>query len=281
MSTTPDTAPETVPAAPTQSRGVRRRDLIAGAFGAVVGLSGGLAAGGVLTQRPRTWAGDRVLPDGAKVSYSQFADDLVAANLLYGVGVNKLTYLDIGAYDPINDNNTYHFYLDGCHGVLVEPNPAITERLKSVRPRDKVLVAGIGIDDTAEADYYMLDNPGLNTFDKEQAERIARETKHRIEKVIKMPLVNINRVIAEHLDGKAPDLISIDIEGLDYPVLKTLDFAKYRPKLICAETLITNTLRHNPKTTELLLAHNYEVRGMTYANTFYLDKNLLPADARM
>jgi FkbM family methyltransferase len=273
MSTT--ATPETSPNSPPSPGGLRRRDLFAGALGLVAGASGGLAAGGALGGKPRRWVGDKVIPDGAKVTYAQFADDLVAANLLYGVGVVELTYLDIGAYDPINDNNTYHFYLEGSRGVLVEPNPAITERLKSVRPRDTVLVAGIGVDDAPEADYYMLDNPGLNTFDKDQAERIARETKHKIQKVIKMPLMNINRVIAEHLGGKAPDLISIDIEGLDYAVLKTLDFNKYRPKLICAETLITNTMRHNPDTTKLLVEHGYEVRGMTYANTMYLDKKLI------
>src|SRR5205807_3794 len=86
----------------------------------------------------------------------------------------------------------------------------------------------------------------------------------------------LNRVIAEHFGGAAPDYLSIDIEGLDYAVLKTLDYAKYRPKVICVETLITATLRHNPKTPELLADNGYELRGMTYPNMFFVDKRLLP-----
>jgi hypothetical protein len=274
---TASTAPnQTNPPAPEAPQ-PRRRDLLVGTLGGIFGLTGGLAAGGVINKKPRMWAGDTVIPKGAKVSYAQFADDLVASHLFNAVGVEKPTYLDIGTYDPINDNNTYLFYLAGSRGVLVEPNKAISERLRSVRPGDTLLVAGIGVDETPEADYYMLDNPGLNTFDKEEAEKVARETRYKIQQVVKMPLLSINKVIAEHFGGKAPDLISIDIEGMDFDVLNTLDFKKYRPKLICAETLIVNSLKHNPKTTKLLTDNGYEVRGMTVANTFYLDKALLPA----
>lgn len=262
---------DTTPTAPPTG-GLRRRDLVVGALGALGGASACL-----LTRGPKVWAGDTVIPGDVKVSYAQFADDLVALNLLNAVKAGRVTYLDIGAFDPVRDSNTYLFYLEGCRGVLVEPNVALTERLRSVRPGDKVLVAGIGTDETTEADYYVLGNPGLNTFDKEQAERISRETSHKIQKVVKMPLLNINRVIAENFDGKAPDFISIDIEGLDYAVLKTLDFKRFRPKLVCAETLVTNTLQHNPETTKLMLDNGYEVRGMTVSNTFYLDKQLIRA----
>jgi hypothetical protein len=93
--------------------------------------------------------------------------------------------------------------------------------------------------------------------------------------VVKMPLLNINRVIAEHLGGVAPDLLSIDIEGLDLPILKTLDFDRYRPKVICAETLYTATFRHNPETAAFLTGKGYEVRGMTMANTMFVDRQLI------
>ena len=141
-----------------------------------------------------------------------------------------------------------------------------------------MLAVGIGIDEQVEADFYVMKGaPGLNTFDKEQAERIARDTSYKIEKVLKLPLVGINRVIAEHFADKPLDLLSIDIEGLEYAVLKTLDFKKYRPKIIVADTLVTATLRQNPNTTKLLTETGYEVRGMNLANTFYVDKKLLPA----
>ena len=111
-------------------------------------------------------------------------------------------------------NNTYLFYRKGCRGVLVEPNPAFCRKLTSVRPGDTVLNIGIGIIDQSEADYYVISGhlgEWLNTFSKEEAERVTSSpgSTNRIEKVLKMPLVNINRVIGEHFQG-APDFVSID-----------------------------------------------------------------------
>ncbi len=51
-----------------------------------------------------------------------------------------------------------------------------------------------------------------------------------------MPLVNINTLMQEQLGG-APNFLSIDTEGLDLGILKTMDFDRYRPDVICVETL--------------------------------------------
>jgi hypothetical protein len=120
-----------------------------------------------------------------------------------------------------------------------------------------------------------MSQPQQNTFDKAQAERLDRDGVCKIEKVVKMPLVNINRTIAEHLGGVTPDYLSIDVEGLEFAILKTLDLTRYRPKVICIDTLVTGTTRHNPASTEYMLANGYEVRGMSFANTLYVDSRLL------
>ena len=81
--------------------------------------------------------------------------------------------------------------------------------------------------------------------------------------------------MAEHFGGAAPDYVSIDAEGLEFAIAKTIDFARFRPKVICIETLIANTLEHNPEITKYMVEHGYEPRGMSYPNTLYLDRNLL------
>ena len=60
-------------------------------------------------------------------------------------------------------------------------------------------------------------------------------------------------------------------------MLKTLDFARFRPKLLCVETVITATFKHNPETLALLAEKGYELRGMTHANTLFVDKKALGA----
>jgi len=255
----------------------RRSFLLGGLAGAVIGGGAGTAAGRWLTPQPPgpTVEVEKKLPTGTKLSYAQFGEDLVASSLFYSIAMDRPTYVDIGAGEPVDSNNTYMFYLRGARGLLVEPNVDLTEMTGKERPEDKLLVAGIGVDATPEADYYVMSAPQLNTFDKEQAERLHRDTAHKIVRVVKMPLVDINKAIADHFGTKSPDLLSIDVEGLEFAILEKLDLKRFRPKVICVDTLVTGTLKHNPKSTEYLTAHGYEVRGRTYPNTLYMDKALL------
>lgn len=88
-----------------------------------------------------------------------------------------------------------------------------------------------------------------------------------------MPLIPINTVIAEHFSGKAPDFLSIDIESLDLPILRTLDFDRFRPRVICAETVVPMAGRMAPDITAFLTTRGYEPRAMTFANTLYVDRD--------
>jgi hypothetical protein len=136
-------------------------------------------------------------------------------------------------------------------------------------------MAGIGTDDVAEADYYVMTDPQLNTFDPDQIPRITERGVARVERVIKMPLLNINRVFEEQFAGKAPDLISIDVEGLDFAILKTLNFSRYRPKIICVETLITFKADHNPETAAFMASQGYRLMGLTFANSIFVEGRLV------
>jgi hypothetical protein len=158
--------------------------------------------------------------------------------------------------------------------VLVEPNIAMIPELRFRRPGDTVLNIGIGLSEQKEADYYCLTNEQLNTFDREEAERRAKSGM-MIERVLKMPLRPINQIIEEYFHGKAPDFISIDVEGLDVPIMKTLDFKRFRPKIICAETAPVGLSFVNSEMTQFLSDQDYLVRGLTLANTIYVDKRLL------
>jgi FkbM family methyltransferase len=245
-----------------------RRDFLAGAVG-------GLAAGGAAWfAAPAGWHEAR-LPFGTHLSYAQNGEDLVVDSLFKVLGVDRPTYVDVGAYEPLVCNNTYLFYRKGGRGVLVEPNVDLTPKLKAERPRDVVLTAGVGVDDTAELDYYVLSLPQMNTFDKARAEAIEADTggKVRVLRTVKMPLVNINAVIADHL-GAAPDYLSIDVEGLDLAILRTLDFARFRPAVVCAEH--SDDPSGRAELLALLDGHGYVVRGQTYPNTIFVDRKRLP-----
>jgi FkbM family methyltransferase len=243
----------------------------------LVGAAAGLIAGkGSEYAQPLEWT-LKGMPGGTRLSFAQCGEDLVVASLFDVLGIEAPTYLDIGAYEPILGSNTYLFYRRGGRGVLVEPNMDLIGRLEAARPRDTVLNVGVGITDEPSADYYRLNAPQLNTFDKGEAERVVRDAggKLRIAEVVKMPLVPVNRVIADHFGGAAPDLLSVDVEGLDLAILKTLDFGTYRPKVICAETPAAGGPVTSAETVRFLEGKGYALRGMTFPNTVFVDKKLL------
>ena len=178
--------------------------------------------------------------------------------------------------DPIEINNTYFFYRKGFHGVLVEPNVTMCERLRAIRPEDVTLAAGIGVTAVREADYYLMTEPPWNTFSKEEAEHQEKVTngKIRIENVIKMPLLSINDVMDKQFGG-APAFLSIDAEGWHLAILKSIDFQRFRPKVICIETLVSGTTHTIEETPAFMLSQGYVDRGGSFVNTIFVDGNLI------
>jgi FkbM family methyltransferase len=243
----------------------------------VVGTVGGMAIGAIGASVILYDARRKV----ARTSYAQQGEDLIVESIFGHLQIPIRTYLDIGAFDPTISSNTYLFYLKGCRGVLVEPNPALCGTLKRYRPRDTVLNVGIGPSKETAADYYLLGDANgnldqLNTFSKEEADRvIALGGGRRIRKIIKMPLVSINTVMEEHFQGAA-DFVSTDTEGLDLDILKSLDFDRFRPPVVCAEAGASSD---GIKIIELMRSKGYSVRGSTFVNTIFVDDRLLTASA--
>ncbi len=211
------------------------------------------------------------------ISFSQFGEDTIMLKMLERYNVEKITYLDIGANEPISSSNTYSFYLRGYRGVLVEPNSVLCRKLSDVRPNDVCLNYGISSDNQKEADYYMFGNGdhAMNTFSEEDARAIEKEG-FKIQEVVKMPLKNINDVIAENFSD-APTIISLDVEGLDEIILSSLNFHKYQPLLICVETVAYNRYGELKKKTsilDLLASKGYFVYADTHVNTIFCSERL-------
>jgi FkbM family methyltransferase len=248
------------------------RDGVSGSF-LVGGLGGAVVGGGAVG----VYAAKERLRRGGKWSYAQQGEDLVVESVLDAIGVKgPITYLDVGAFDPVLDSNTFAFYQAGGHGLLVEPNPAKIDRLRNVRPRDKTLNVGVGLSaEPTTGDYYVIGGPSaglLNTFSKEDAEDVQTKShgQHFIEKVLKLPLVNINTLMREQLAG-APNFLSIDTEGLDLGILKTMDFDRYRPDVICVETMEVGGDAVSVDILRLLESKRYSARGATFVNTIFVD----------
>jgi FkbM family methyltransferase len=257
-----------------------RRNFLRAQLGSGVAFFGGLAIGAPAgaaalhlqrNSRAQTWK--------PRHSYAQQGEDLILWHMIADVLKRApITYLDIGAHHPVVNSNTYLFYEKGHRGVLVEPNPALHSALASARPQDTLLRAGIGTGADSEADYYIISGDGqLNTFSKRVADEVGERSggRHSVERVLRVPLLNINGVMQKHF-GRAPHLLSIDTEGFELPILKSLDFSRFRPEVVCLDVLEFGTGRVRNPVVELMLEKDYVLRGATFVNAVFVDSRLIP-----
>lgn len=163
-------------------------------------------------------------------TYSQFGEDLILLNVFHKLGIEKGRYFDVGAHNPWNISNTALLYERGWRGVCVEANPNQIGGFELARPEDNILNVGVGCS-IGTMPFYMIDGySGRNSFDYTKlSDFIDKYRQFSIQEIREIPMVTIDSLFQSLY---VPDLLCIDIEGYDYPVLMSMDA---RPKVICVE----------------------------------------------
>jgi len=213
--------------------------------------------------------------DDGRTSYAQSGEDMIVDFIFRAIGVGQPTYLDVGAHHPTHLSNTHFFYSRGCHGVNVEPDPDLFQAFVTLRPDDINLNVGVGDGAQGCLPFHVMSTRTLNTFSATEAARYCESGLHRLERVVDVPVFSINTVIDEHFGGLAPDFVSIDVEGLDLEIVRSIDLKKYRPAVVCVETLTFSETRQEtkvPEIAEYLRAQDYMVYADTYINTIFVDR---------
>lgn len=208
-------------------------------------------------------------------SYAQSGEDILAHNVLCRhMKIAKPTYVDIGAHEPIRLSNTYLLYTLGCRGLLIEPDPDCVKKLKRQRRHDTILAAGISPDQAGQAEFYRLNQPTLNTFSLRDAEDACAQGPYRIIERMTVPVLPIAQAIDDHLPGR-PNFVSIDAEGLDISILKSYDFHRHAPELICIESAEFCENNIGPLRNEifdLLDQKGYFLYASTYLNGLFVHR---------
>lgn len=226
-----------------------------------------------------------VKPPEARTNFSQVGEDIILAWLFNEKKCFQISYLDIGANHPVDTNNTYRFYLNGSSGVLVEANPELIPMLKKERPKDVVLNVAVSPFGRSELSLYLFNSDdsgsqgkystgGANTTCKEEAEKRCKSGLYELKRTITVQTDSINNIIKKYF-SPYPDLLSIDIEGVDLDVLMSLDYEAFPIPAICVETCEYSESHIRPKDTriiEFLLSKGYFVYADTYVNTIFVHK---------
>jgi len=208
------------------------------------------------------------VPYGIK-SYTLCGEDIIVYTILKLTGKEKLSYIDLGANDPYVWNNTAFLYVHGGRGILVEPNPDLSQTLKDSRPEDIVLNVGVA-SEAGTLSYYMFENNLFNTFSDNRSKG-AEFAGHELIKTLEIPLMTLTEIIDTYAGGIYPEFLSIDIEDMDYDVLKSCNFSKSSPLVICVE--VTNC--GHTQMTEMLDEKGFLPFHNTWRNVIYVKKDLL------
>ncbi len=202
-------------------------------------------------------------------SYSQEGEDMILRRIFECK--KKGFYVDVGAHHPFRFSNTFHFYKQGWCGINIDAMPGSMAIFKKFRARDINLEIPVGNTDQ-ELTYFSFNEPALNGFSEELSRERNGKNGYFIEKEIKLRVSKLSSLLDEYIPiGKEIDYLSIDVEGLDFDILKSNNWLKYKPKCILVEVL-KSSLHEVAKNeiTLFLMEKGYEVYAKAVNTVFYM-----------
>ena len=195
-----------------------------------------------------------------KSYYSQYGQDAWILDHFK----NKTTgfFVDIGAHNGVLLSNTKKMEELGWRGVCIEPNPPVFKELKNNRPHTDCYEVAVGIK-SGTAQFVQVSGAsemlsGLQgTLGEKGTERLNREAavEHGDElKTITVKVATFDEIMTRYPDVKTIDYISIDTEGNEFDILKSIDFNKYN-----VLTLSVENNYHDSTVVDFMVAKGYDM----------------------
>lgn len=141
---------------------------------------------------------------------------------------NEGIYVDIGANHPYRFSNTWWAYQKGWRGINVEPDIKNYELLKALRGKDININCGIS-DQDGKMMYYEFEESALNTFCKEVA-----ECQGSVKSMREVPVCKMSTIFEKYKMNEI-DFMDIDVEGLEFQVLSSINWDSVSIKYILLE----------------------------------------------
>jgi len=206
-------------------------------------------------------------------SYSQGCEDLIADHYLrykFGVGMTG-TYVDVGCNAPVRYSNTFELYTRGWRGINIDANADLVKECLNVRKQDVSLRAAVS-DTEREVTFHKSKSDAVSTIDEERLVEWKKNWEFADEDRETLVTRNLTSILEENLaNGSDIDLLSIDVEGHDFPVLRGLDLEKYRPKVIIIEIHSLETV-HDNEIYKYLAGNGYSLKAYAILSAYFVDE---------
>ena len=212
-------------------------------------------------------------------SYSAYGEDAVVHGILlrYKFIFKKsleVSYLDIGAWKPIQDSNTYFLYKLGKQGTAIEPNPNLVNQWRAVRPLDYFVNVGCSRNSVEKMSFFHK-LASSNTLSSDFAISIESSQGYKVEATKEVPCMTLEKIVANHIEKfDLPYILDIDVEGMDFEVIQTFDFRFNRPVILIIEDMSKNNSTLNESLIHgFLTEKHFGLFARTAISSIYLDLN--------
>ena len=181
-------------------------------------------------------------------------------------------FVDLGCFHPTRDNNTYGFYKKKWRGINVDLNPITIELFNFFRSKDININCAISNKKGLKKMYFVDDLSPLNTLDYNHLKFLKKNFlfKNKDFKEKKIKTENINNILKKYNFNRV-DFLNIDLEGLEYEVIKSINFKKFKINLICLEILDHNRISKNKskKIHQILKKNNFKYLKKIGVNSIF------------
>lgn len=177
--------------------------------------------------------------------YSQYGEDKIILEFFKD---KKGTLLDIGANDGRTISNSLLFIENGWSGVLVEASPIAFEKLKKEHENNKnVFCLNKCLSDTNGKTTFYHNESHIGNGDTDLLSTIVKSNYEDSNKAFGFSTFTVECFDFETFYNECPirkfDYLSIDIEGMDFILLKQMDLSKMCVELIIIEYNHNSTIK--------------------------------------
>ena len=200
-------------------------------------------------------------------SYSQLGQDIFVLNKLGGK--KEGFFIEIGAGDGLYLSNTYLLEKNfGWTGILVEPNKSLYNSCINLRRCITINQLVLG-----------QNHSSMKFFEKRVGEFSHSEgfgdiTASEIESTYEVSAIRFEEIFKGLAIVPNIDFLSIDTEGSEVEILKSIDFLRFKPKIICIEHNYVKNNRIFFK--KFLKSKGYTLiyTGLSQWDSWFISKNL-------
>ena len=188
---------------------------------------------------------------------------------------NNGCFFEVGAHDGESLSNTFFFEKElNWHGILVEMQPQFSEAIKIKRPNSKFFNCGLSEKKQNLLWFNAGDRSGLlRYYEASGFEYLENYYNNKdlypnfdVNWVQSRPIMDvISESEIDHID-----YFSLDVEGAEISILKTIDFNNVSIDLFTIEDNITPWIEHR----KLLDSHGYTFIGALGVDGFFMHDRL-------